>query len=74
MYWASPEWISCLSGAVTAREALKALSEVVEGMSIPRPPSLAGNASSLLSKSFRGGCPVRFGMNSDLRMSSSPFR
>ena len=28
----------------------------------------------LLSTSFRGGRPVRFGMNSDLRMSSSPFR
>ena len=32
---------------------------------MPRPPSLAGKASSFLSVSLGGGCPVTRGMKTD---------
>ena len=62
------EWISCLSGAVTSKEAMKASSEFCEGISIPKPRSLAGSAISFLSMSFGGERPVRLGIKSDFKM------
>ena len=70
----SLEWINCLSGAVTSREAMKASSEFCEDIPIPKPPSLAGSAINFLSVSFGGGRPVRLGMKSDLKMLPSAFK
>ena len=59
---------------MTDMEATKLSSEVEESMLTPSPPSLVGSANSRLSTSLGGGRPVRLGMKTVVRMSSSTFR
>ena len=59
---------------MTDMEATKLSSEVEESMLTSSPPSLAGSANSRLSTSLGGGRPVRLGMKTVVRMSSSTFR
>ena len=56
---------------VTSREECSSQVAFVDGIYIPRPPSLAGKANSVHSRSPGGGLPVRAGMRTDHSASSS---
>ncbi len=67
----SRDSINILSGPVTMIDAIKSSSACKEGLAMPKPPNLAGRASSFLSISLGGGRPVMCGMRSVRSMSSS---
>ena len=55
----------CCKEAVTVVEALNSLSKQMEGSVIPKQPSLAGSAISLLKVLFSGERPVIDGIKLD---------
>ena len=59
-----------LSGAAITREAGYSCVESVEGLAMPRPPSLTGSEKSARSVSLGGALPVRAGMSRVLTHSS----
>ena len=77
--WASRHWkgysaswlrMRSFRGADTSTEARYSVFGRSVGLTIPRPPSLTGNARSSRSESFGGGLPVKAGI-SRWRMQSS---
>lgn len=58
---------------VTISDECSSLPALRDGMSIPRPPNLAGSANSVHSRSLRGGLPVSWGGSVDHSNSSSSF-
>ena len=50
---------------MTSREECNSRVALLDGILIPRPPSLAGKANSLHSRSLSGGLPVRAGKRTE---------
>ena len=58
---------------VISKEECSSRGAILDGIPIPRPPSLAGRANSAYSMSLGGGLPVKAGRRSERRASSSGF-